>query len=55
MRSARTAVRQIVILMRDARGRFTRIRASVAERTKRIRTRRPRRPLLIVAEQLALF
>ena len=48
-------IRTLVLLLRDARGRFTRIRATAAElaTTRRPRVRRPRP--VIAAVQLALF
>jgi hypothetical protein len=45
--------RTLLLLLRDARGRFTRIREAVAEKPARRRVRRPR-PVL-AALQLALF
>ena len=55
--TCRPIFRQTVILMRDALGRFTRVRATLAELAARMRprVRRVYRPLLIVCEQLALF
>lgn len=53
---ARTAaVRQMVCLMQDARGRFTRIRTAVAEVAQEVRVRRSRRRVRVLAERLALF
>lgn len=53
----RPVFRQTVILLRDVRGQFTRVRATLAELAARVRPRgrRVRRPLLIVCEQLTLF
>jgi hypothetical protein len=53
----RSHARTLVLLLRDARGRFTRVRATLAEMAaaRRPRTRR-RRPLNApVCVQLALF
>jgi hypothetical protein len=52
----RPLARQIALKMRDARGRFTRVRATLAEmaRTVRPRGRRTRRQP-VAAVQLALF
>ena len=49
------AARQMAFLMRDTRGRFTRVRAALAEIVTQVRARRPRRGVRVVAEQLALF
>jgi hypothetical protein len=51
--SRRPIARTLLLLLRDDRGRFTRIRATVAEKPARRRVRRPR-PVL-AAVQLALF
>lgn len=50
--STRTAVRQMVILQRDARGRSTRERAVLAEVARRVRSqvRRTRPRVVILAE-----
>jgi hypothetical protein len=45
--------RTLFLLLRDARGRFTRLRATVTAKPARRRARRPR-PVL-AAVQLALF
>ncbi|HET9656280.1 MAG TPA: hypothetical protein VFP72_13065 [Kineosporiaceae bacterium] len=45
--------RALLLLLRDARGRFTPIRAGVAEKPARRRTRRPRP--VVASVQLALF
>jgi hypothetical protein len=45
--------RTLLLLLRDARGRFTRIRAAITEAPARRRVHRPR-PVL-AAVQLALF
>jgi hypothetical protein len=53
----RHCTHQLFLLMRDIRGRFVRVRATLAEmaRTVRPRIRRPRRQLPAAAEQLTLF
>jgi hypothetical protein len=55
MTHRRPTFRQLVLLLRDARGRFLRLRATLAElaRTIRPRGRRPRRAP--IGEQLTLF
>ncbi|HET9658528.1 MAG TPA: hypothetical protein VFP72_24460 [Kineosporiaceae bacterium] len=50
----RTSItRALFLLLRDARGRFARIRAAVAEEPARRRVRRPRP--VVASVQLALF
>lgn len=51
----RRSIRPLVLLMRDARGRFLRIRATLAEMARTVRPRPRRRPAPVVAVQLALF
>ena len=46
-------IRPLLLLLRDARGRFTRVRAALTAKPARSRVRRPR-PVL-AAVQLALF
>jgi hypothetical protein len=49
----RLITRALLLLLRDARGRFTRIRAAITDKPARRRARRPR-PVL-AAVQLVLF
>jgi hypothetical protein len=51
----RTVIAQpLLLLLRDARGRFTRLRAAVTTKPTRPRARRRPRPVLVPV-QLALF
>ena len=49
----RPLARPLLLLLRDARGRFTRVRATLAARRPRVR--RPHRRPLITCVQLTLF
>jgi hypothetical protein len=54
--SHRHCTRQIVLKMRDARGRFMRVRATLVEMARTVRPRRRRnRRAPVAAVQLALF
>ena len=55
--SRRATIRPLLLLLRDARGRFTRLRATAAEllASRRTRVRGPRVRRVVAAVQLALF